>query len=621
MHDCLNTPPSLPPHLPPSRHGKGSAFSCQGILIAVQWFRRRGHQDIKVFVPSWRKEPSRPETPIHDQDLLGKLEREGVLHFTPSRRIANRRIVCYDDRFILNLASERQGVVVSTDQFRDLIDEKAEWREIVEKRLLMFTFVDDSFMVPEDPLGRRGPRLEDFLQFDTRLPQKGAVPEKPGAKVCPHLGHCTFGKRCKFYHPDRERESKPASRSSTPSPSPDSRHQGREDAQAKEKCRGGTGEEGAGEKEMGGRMRGLSLQTSPQRNDHAPQRSDHAPSIDGIPQVHCRHVTDGFPDGSRAFAEPPRPSPFLAKPGYLELAHTTNPPPSLVQSAPAMHSAPTVDAPLAPPPSVTYPMANLPRNAPPRAFTDDFSSYRSHAPGYAHRQDHEGPIFLPPQDHRSLTAPHPGYLPRGGVAGGGAPFPAGPAHTPDPYRHHLDSQRYPGNYSQYHGQHELAPPPSSHEQPSSYLLSRDGGGYYPPPPSHAYQGSRDETPPPFPPGLYRSSRRSSGPLPQRHPLPPPAPSPSPYLHPHTHTRHVHSSPVLYEQGAGPELGTEHDFQQPARRANSISTLTPFNQRLYQQASAVLPEYEGVIRNVMELCPRLNSLEELVERVQRMVDSM
>lgn len=31
-------------------------------------------------------------------------------------------------------------------------------------RLLQFTFVEDHFMIPDDPLGRNGPHLDDFLR-------------------------------------------------------------------------------------------------------------------------------------------------------------------------------------------------------------------------------------------------------------------------------------------------------------------------------------------------------------------------------------------------------------------------------------------------------------------------
>ncbi|KAL1417799.1 hypothetical protein MTO96_026508 [Rhipicephalus appendiculatus] len=44
-------------------HGNKEVFSCRGIKLAVDWFRDRGHTNISVFVPSWRKEASRAETP------------------------------------------------------------------------------------------------------------------------------------------------------------------------------------------------------------------------------------------------------------------------------------------------------------------------------------------------------------------------------------------------------------------------------------------------------------------------------------------------------------------------------------------------------------------------------
>lgn len=39
-------------------------FSCRGIQLAVEWFLEKGHKDITVFVPAWRKEQSRPDALI-----------------------------------------------------------------------------------------------------------------------------------------------------------------------------------------------------------------------------------------------------------------------------------------------------------------------------------------------------------------------------------------------------------------------------------------------------------------------------------------------------------------------------------------------------------------------------
>lgn len=47
-----------------SSHGNKEVFSCRGIQLAVEWFRDKGHKDITVFVPAWRKEQSRPDALI-----------------------------------------------------------------------------------------------------------------------------------------------------------------------------------------------------------------------------------------------------------------------------------------------------------------------------------------------------------------------------------------------------------------------------------------------------------------------------------------------------------------------------------------------------------------------------
>lgn len=47
-----------------SSHGNKEVFSCRGIQLAVEWFRDKGHKDITVFVPAWRKEQSRPDSLI-----------------------------------------------------------------------------------------------------------------------------------------------------------------------------------------------------------------------------------------------------------------------------------------------------------------------------------------------------------------------------------------------------------------------------------------------------------------------------------------------------------------------------------------------------------------------------
>ncbi|GAA6220385.1 bifunctional endoribonuclease and deubiquitinase ZC3H12A-like [Lates japonicus] len=181
-------------------HGNKEVFSCRGIQLAVNFFLDRGHNSITVFVPTWRKEQPRPDAPITDQHILMELEKRKIVVFTPSRRVGGKRVVCYDDRFIVKLAYESDGVIVSNDTYRDLQGERPEWKKCIEERLLMYSFVNDKFMPPDDPLGRHGPSLNNFLR-------KKPLPTEQKRQLCPYDKKCTYGIKCKFYHPERANQS------------------------------------------------------------------------------------------------------------------------------------------------------------------------------------------------------------------------------------------------------------------------------------------------------------------------------------------------------------------------------------------------------------------------------
>jgi ribonuclease ZC3H12 len=51
-------------------------------------------------------------------------------------------------------------------------------------------------MPPDDPLGRYGPGLTDFLQKHPQGP-------KTLPPICPYGKKCTYGNKCKYYHPER----------------------------------------------------------------------------------------------------------------------------------------------------------------------------------------------------------------------------------------------------------------------------------------------------------------------------------------------------------------------------------------------------------------------------------
>lgn len=169
-------------------HGLQHYFSSRGIAIAVQYFWDRGHRDITVFVPQWRFSK---DSKVREGHFLQKLYSLSLLSLTPSRVVEGKRISSYDDRFMVKLAEETDGIIVSNDQFRDLAEESDKWMAIIRERLLPFTFVGNLFMVPDDPLGRNGPTLEDFLKKPVRTQQSAKAqnltrgladhgPQRPG---------------------------------------------------------------------------------------------------------------------------------------------------------------------------------------------------------------------------------------------------------------------------------------------------------------------------------------------------------------------------------------------------------------------------------------------------------
>ncbi|XP_065180196.1 probable ribonuclease ZC3H12B [Sycon ciliatum] len=188
-------------------YSDGKYFACNALKICVRYFQKLGHEEIFCLVPEWRKEKSRPEGKIEDQHVLDDLYAEGILKYTTSRRLKGKRIVPYDDRYIVRLATKTKGVIVSRDRFRDLVDERKQWRTTIEKRLLQFVWAGGIFMPDLDPLGRGGPKLKEFLRFP------GAKSNDSGSKrssnitadtpLCSYGKKCTRGSHCNYRHPKK----------------------------------------------------------------------------------------------------------------------------------------------------------------------------------------------------------------------------------------------------------------------------------------------------------------------------------------------------------------------------------------------------------------------------------
>lgn len=127
---------------------------------------------------------------------MTQLESEGVLFYTPSRNISGILITSYDDRYILKYALLNDSIIVSNDTYRDLAAESADFKRVVEERLLMYTFVKDEFMPPDDPFAQYGPSLDIFLS-------KPHCDLNKYKQLCPYDKKCTFGNKCQYLHPER----------------------------------------------------------------------------------------------------------------------------------------------------------------------------------------------------------------------------------------------------------------------------------------------------------------------------------------------------------------------------------------------------------------------------------
>lgn len=65
----------------------------------------------------------------------------------------------------MRYAAEVDAVVVSNDNFRDIVALEPDLLRVVQNNILMWTFADDLIIFPNDPLGRFGPNLREFLRF------------------------------------------------------------------------------------------------------------------------------------------------------------------------------------------------------------------------------------------------------------------------------------------------------------------------------------------------------------------------------------------------------------------------------------------------------------------------
>ena len=133
-------------------------FNITGVEKAFNYFFKRGHK-VKVYLA----ESTLEKVKVFDQKRLKKLEQEDKVVFTPSRKTQQQMYDCYEDDYIIRNAITNQGIILSNDNFLDMIARSPAYREQIEKRVLPFNFIDGELWLPNDPLGKNEDNLETFL--------------------------------------------------------------------------------------------------------------------------------------------------------------------------------------------------------------------------------------------------------------------------------------------------------------------------------------------------------------------------------------------------------------------------------------------------------------------------
>lgn len=140
-------------------HAQGQSYSVKGLDICIKYFKNLGHV-VKAVVPQYRLRKDKST----DQKLLEELYKNGDVLLAPSKNLPGQRSSSYDDRLLISVAEKFDGVVISNDNFRDLLTENDSWKKIIKTRVIGYTWAMDEFFLPDDPYGRHGPKLKELLE-------------------------------------------------------------------------------------------------------------------------------------------------------------------------------------------------------------------------------------------------------------------------------------------------------------------------------------------------------------------------------------------------------------------------------------------------------------------------
>ena len=158
-----------------SKHLIGVEFSVEGLIVVYEHLKKLGYKDEKIVI-IMKQIPRQYDS---ERRIAQILEDKNVLHYAPSRRSGKGYIQSDDDLFILKTAKILNAIVLSNDQFRKEKESHPEYSNVIENCVIQPRFISGKLILPDDPLGKNGPKLEEFLRLpskswekNTRLPSQ-----------------------------------------------------------------------------------------------------------------------------------------------------------------------------------------------------------------------------------------------------------------------------------------------------------------------------------------------------------------------------------------------------------------------------------------------------------------
>lgn len=139
-------------------HSNNLKFSVKGLSIAIDFFIIRGYE-VKAIVQQFRMKRNMST----DQRTLEILQQQGTIILTPAKNLPGPFLAANDDRFILEIAEKFDAALISNKNYLDFLNEKPEWKELVDCKKIGYSWRNDMFFIMEEPYGEFGPKLEDIL--------------------------------------------------------------------------------------------------------------------------------------------------------------------------------------------------------------------------------------------------------------------------------------------------------------------------------------------------------------------------------------------------------------------------------------------------------------------------